>query len=84
MTIKITDIEYDLYDVETNPLNEITPEDYELPKEIVITQDTIDKLYGMDPDSGQSLFKLDQDIKELVECHTGFGTTNFKFNVLSS
>jgi hypothetical protein len=76
MTIKITDIEYDLYDEETNPNNEITPEDFELPPNLVIEQKAIDELYGEG-------FDLNSDLADLITCHTGFGVTGFKHEVIS-
>ena len=76
MTIKITDIEYDLYDEETNPNNEITPEDFELPSGLIIEQKSIDKLYGED-------FDLGADLADLITCHTGFSVKSFNHEVIS-
>jgi hypothetical protein len=76
MTIKITNIEYDLYDEETNPNNEITAEDFELPPTLVIEQKSIDKLYGED-------FSVEADLHDLITCHTGFEPKKYNHEVIS-
>jgi hypothetical protein len=76
MIIKITNIEYDLHDEETNPNNEITPEDFELPSNLVIEQKAIDKLYGED-------FSVEADLQELITCHTGFEPKKYDHEVIS-
>jgi hypothetical protein len=75
MTIKVTGLEYDLYDVETNPNNEITAKHFELPSSLVIEQNFIDKFYGDD-------FDIKQDIEEAICCHTGFGVTKYTYEIL--
>jgi hypothetical protein len=77
MKISVTDITYDLYDKETNPDNSILPEDLELPQSMIIEQKAIDELYGED-------FNIENNIKELITCHTGFDVSNFKYEVISS
>jgi len=76
MTIKITNIEYDLYDEETNPNDEITAKDFELPQALVIEQKAIDTLYGED-------FSVDSDLNDLITCHTGFEPKNYNHEVIS-
>ena len=76
MTIKISNIEYDLYDEETNPNNEITSEDFELPSSLIIEQKSIDELYGEG-------FDLKADLSDLIACHTGFSVLNFNHEVIS-
>ena len=76
MTIKITDIEYDLFDEETNPNNDITAEDFELPTSFIIEQKAIDELYGED-------FDTESDLADLISSHTGFCVTSFKHEVIS-
>lgn len=75
MTIKVTGLEYDLYDPETNPNNEITAEHFELPSSLVIEQKFIDRYYGDD-------FDIKRDIEEAIGCHTGFGVTKYTYEVL--
>lgn len=65
MTIKLTNIKYDLYDAETNPSDDLTNEDLDLPNELVIEQKTIDELFEGD-------FDLQRDLSELIRCLTGF------------
>jgi hypothetical protein len=74
MTIKLTDIKYDLYDAETNPNDDLTNADFELPEELVIEQSKIDELFGDD-------FDIDRDIKELISCHTGFEPASYQCTI---
>lgn len=76
MTIKITNIEYDLHDPETNPNNEITAKDFELPRALIIEQKSIDKLYGED-------FSVESDLTDLIACHTGFEPNKYDHEVIS-
>lgn len=76
MTIKITNIEYDLHDPETNPDNEITAKDFELPRALIIEQKSIDKLYEGD-------FSIECDLQELITCHTGFEPNKYDHEVIS-
>ena len=76
MRIKISNIKYDLYDEETNPNDDIKPEDLDLPAEFVVEQKTITELYDED-------FNLERDLKELVMCHTGFDALSFDHEILS-
>ena len=76
MTIKITNIEYDLHDPETNPNNEITAKDFELPRALIIEQTAIDKLYGED-------FSVEADLQDLITCHTGFEPNKYDHEVIS-
>lgn len=76
MTIKITDIEYDLYDEETNPNDDIAPEDLDLPRGFVVEQKAIDELYGEN-------FDIEADLFDLIECHTGFSAKKFNHQVIS-
>jgi hypothetical protein len=70
MTIKLTDIKYDLYDAETNPKDNLSNRDLDLPDELTIDQKTIDELYGDD-------FDFDRDIAELIGCQTGFEAKSY-------
>lgn len=65
MTIKLTNIKYDLYDAETNPNDDLTNEDLDLPSELIIEQKTIDDIFQGD-------FDLQRDLQELIGCLTGF------------
>ena len=76
MTIKISNIEYDLYDQETNPNNEITPQDFELPSSLIIEQKSIDELYGEG-------FDLKADLSDLIACHTGFPASTYNHELIS-
>ena len=76
MTIKVTNIEYDLFDEETNPNDDITPADFELPSKLTIEQKDINKFYGED-------FDVDTDLPDLISCFTGFFTQGFKYEVIS-
>ena len=76
MTIHVTDIEYDLYDQDTNPNNELTPEFFELPPSLVIEQKFIDEQYGED-------FDIKRDLEEAICCHTGFGVLKYSYEVIS-
>jgi hypothetical protein len=76
MTIKVSNIEYDLYDEETNPNNEITPEDFELPSSLIIEQKSIDELYGEG-------FDIKADLRDLITCHTSFNVLNFEHEIIS-
>lgn len=76
MFIKVFNIDYDLHDPETNPNNEITPEDFELPSEFIIDQNFIDRYYGDD-------FNAESDIEEAITCHTGFSAVKYEYEVLS-
>lgn len=76
MKIKVTDIEYDLFDEETNPNNEITAADFELPTSFIIEQEMIDKAYGED-------FDKEADLADLISCHTGFCIKSFSHEVIS-
>jgi hypothetical protein len=74
MTIQLDNIKYNLHDEETNPDNEITAIDFELPSKLEIKQEVIDNLYGED-------FSFDRDIKELISCHTGFEPESFTHTI---
>ena len=77
MKIKITDIEYDLFDEITNPDNDIKAEDLELPTHMIIEQHEIDDMFG-------ESFNIDDDVSELISCRTGFCANNFKHEVIHS
>jgi len=77
MKIKATNITYDLFDKETNPNNDILPEDLDLPSELLIEEKSIKELYGDD-------FNANSDINELITCHTGFEPLKFDYEVISS
>lgn len=74
MTIKLTDIKYDLYDAETNPNDDLVNSDLDLPDELVIEQKTIDELY-------ENEFDIDRDIKELIACQTGFEAKSYQCTI---
>jgi len=74
MTINITDIKYDLYDPETNPNDDILPEDLDLPLNIKVEQKTLDELY-----EGQ--FDASRDTADLIVCRTGFEAKDFKYTI---
>jgi hypothetical protein len=74
MTIKLTDITYNLHDPETNPKDDLVNRDLDLPNELVIEQKAIDELFGQD-------FDIDRDIKELISCQTGFEPGSYQCTI---
>ena len=66
MTIEISNIEYDLYDPETNPYDDILPRDLELPSSITVSQKFINENYDDDD------FDIERDLNEVIVSHTGF------------
>ena len=64
MTIKLTDIKYDLYDPETNPNDDIANKDLDLPDDLTVNQNTIDEHFEW--------FDPKRDLFELVFNLTGF------------
>ena len=75
MTIQLDNIKYKLHDEETNPENEITELDFELPSKLEIKQESIDNLFGTD-------FSFDRDIVELISCRTGFEPESFTHQIV--
>ena len=76
MKIELTNIQYDLFDEETNPNDDLTAEDFELPTSFIIEQKTIDESYGED-------FDIEADLADLISCHTGFNVKSFDHTVIS-
>jgi hypothetical protein len=74
MTIKLTDIKYDLYDPETNPNDDLVNSDLDLPDELTIEQKTIDELF-------EDGFDFDRDIKELIMDHAGFEPKSYQCTI---
>lgn len=69
MKIKVSNITYDLYDKETNPNNDLSPEDFDLPSELMIEEN--------------DLSLEDEDIVDVINSYTGFPVDKFKYEVLN-
>ena len=76
MKIELSNIQYDLFDEETNPNDDLTAKDFELPTSFVIEQKSIDENYGED-------FNIETDLADLISCHTGFSVKSFEHIVTS-
>ncbi len=74
MTIKLTDIKYDLYCAETNPNDDLVNSDLSLPDELTIEQSKIDELF-------EDGFDFDRDVVELVLSHTGFEPKSYQCTI---
>ena len=68
MKIKVSNITYNLHDGETNPNNDLTPQDFDLPTELMLEEE---------------IENLEEDLVDTINSHTGFEVDKFDFEVIS-
>jgi len=68
MKIKVSNITYNLYDAETNPNNDLTPQDFDLPSELMLDEE---------------IENLEEDLVDTINSHTGFEVDKFEYQVIS-
>lgn len=67
MKIQVSNITYNLYDFETNPNNDLTARDFDLPSELMIDE---------------QIENIEQELIDIINSHTGFEVDTFQYRVI--